>query len=249
MNGKKMAAALAGILVMGLCEPVGYAWKTVYDPKNHEENIAATAQMVKQVEQQAQQLKNEMANLEKINPKNMKATIDQIKGVVNTVNELRNSVQAIGTSYHDLMADFDALRPDYESWNGASALEYAKQVDKFRQVMERSIEQAMKSQGINAPEEQAKTTEVLDELVTASQNASGAMGALQTLNQIAGVTVSELQKMQVVMTDSLRTQNLYYQRKLDAEKQAKKISADFIASSKELTDVRFTEGNKQLGNY
>lgn len=248
MLKKALSVAVLAAMIT-LHSSSAYAWKIVYDPTNHSETLETKLQMIKQVQQQAEQLRHELANLAKLNPGEASASIAKIQELMSTMNTIRNETNAIGTSYKELMQEFDKLRPDYSVWNGVSAEEYAKQTDKIRAAWEAAVEQSMKSQGIASPQEQQKTADHLSRLIDASQNAEGAMGALQAANQIAALQIQELQKMQAIMADSMRTQNLYYQKKIDAEMQAKKISEDFMRGVEKSKESKFTEGNSKIANY
>lgn len=72
---------------------------------------------------------------------------------------------------------------------------------------------------------------------------------MQAANQIAALQIQELQKMQAIMADSMRTQNLYYQKKIDAEMQAKKISEDFWEDAKKYKGMNLGGGNSKIANY
>lgn len=182
---------------------------TVFDPKNYSENLAAKVQAIKQVEQQAQQLQHELANLKKLDPSQRAQTLGHIHGMLGTLNELRASTDAIGTEYTDLMKDWDAARPDYTTWNGASAEEYGDQIKAFRDIWDKALEQSMKSQTMASPSEQAKTAETLEGLLEASENAAGVVGVTQAMSQMIALQIAESQKMQAVMADSIRSQNIY----------------------------------------
>lgn len=249
MNGKRIIAT-AALALTTLATTTTYAWKTVYDPTNYAANLETKIQMIKQVQQQAEQLQHELANLAKLSPSQADQSLDHIRELLSKMNALRNETNAIGTDYREMMEQFDELRPDYSTWNGVSAEEYANQTDKLRAAWERSVEQAMKSQGMASPTEQQKTAAHIERLVMASQNAQGAMGALQAANQIAALQIQELQKMQAIMADSMRTTNLYYQKKIDAEMQARKISEEFAESTKTYKNMKIRNtGDSELGHY
>lgn len=205
-----------------------FAAYTVFDPKNYAENLAAKVQAIKQVEQQAQQLQNELANLKKLDPSNQAQTIQRIQDTISTMERLRKTTDAIGTDFTDLMKEWDAARPDYTTWNGASAEEYGDQIKAFRDIWDKALEQSMKSQTMASPAEQAKTAESLEQLLSASQNADGIVGVTQAMSQMIALQIAESQKMQAVMADSIRSQNIYQQRMIEGEKQAVQRNKEFM---------------------
>ncbi len=215
-----------------------FAAYTVFDPKNYAENLAAKVQAIKQVEQQAQQLQNELANLKKLDPSNQAQTIQRIQDTISTMERLRKTTDAIGTDFTDLMKEWDAARPDYTTWNGASAEEYGDQIKAFRDIWDKALEQSMKSQTMASPTEQAKTAESLEQLLSASQNADGIVGVTQAMSQMIALQIAESQKMQAVMADSIRSQNIYQQRMIEGEKQAVQRNKEFMDGEKhELRDL------------
>lgn len=220
-----------------------FAAYTVFDPKNYAENLAAKVQAIKQVEQQAQQLQNELANLKKLDPSNQAQTIQRIQDTISTMERLRKTTDAIGTDFTDLMKEWDAARPDYTTWNGASAEEYGDQIKAFRDIWDKALEQSMKSQTMASPTEQAKTAESLEQLLSASQNADGIVGVTQAMSQMIALQIAESQKMQAVMADSIRSQNIYQQRMIEGEKQAVQRNKEFMDGEKYESSELVDNGN------
>lgn len=222
---------------------------TVYDPTNHTENLATKLNTIEMLEKQALQIQHEMANLAKLDPAMSNETTAKIRNNLNQLNEIRNSINAIGTDYEKLMTGFDDIFPDYEDWNGCSAEDYAKQVDKINDAWDDAIKQALGSASNASPDEQEKTTEQLESLLSASQNAEGAMGAIQASNQLAALTVAQLKKMETMMADSMRTQNMYYEKQINAEKAAAKRKEEFFANQEKYKDVQIEEKGGSLGHF
>ena len=54
--------------------------------------------------------------------------------------------------------------------------------------------------------------------------------------KMSALQIKELIKMQTIMADSIKTQNLYIQKQIDAEKASKKIMEDFTANKDEFLD-------------
>lgn len=220
-----------------------FAAYTVFDPKNYAENMEAKIQAIKQVQQQAQQLQNELANLKKLDPSNQAQTIQRIQDTISTMERLRKTTDAIGTDFTDLMKEWDAARPDYTTWNGASAEEYGDQIKAFRDIWDKALEQSMKSQTMASPTEQAKTAESLEQLLSASQNADGIVGVTQAMSQMIALQIAESQKMQAVMADSIRSQNIYQQRMIEGEKQAVQRNKEFMDGEKYESSELVDNGN------
>ena len=196
---------------------------TVYDPSNHEENLAAKLEAIKQTAHQAEILQSELKNLAKLSPAYQDETLAEIRSCVKSMMEIRKSVNAIGTDFNSMMEGFEEISPDYEDWNGVSAEQYARQMDKVRKAWDNALKQSLLSQTEASPDKQANTAELVNKLVEASQNAEGTTGVLQALAQLNAVQISELQKMQAIAADAQRTQNMYQKRLLEAEKAGRKL--------------------------
>ena len=220
---KKIGILVTMAMSANLLLPMScFAWKTVYDASNYKQNLAIKVESVKQTAYQAQQVSNQLKNLSKLSPAYQDETLAQIRSSINSINDIRSSVNAIGTDFSSMMENFDELSPDYADWNGASAEDYSKQVDKLRAAWDKAVNQSLLTQGIASPTEQQKTTDAVSSIVTAAQNAEGTQGALQALTQLNGLLINEIQKMQAIAADAERTQNMYFKRQIDAEEAGRK---------------------------
>lgn len=211
---------------------------TVYDPTNHTENLATKLQMIEQVKNSAQQLQNDIKNLQKLDPSNLDYNYNRISTVIRKMENIREQTNAIGTEFDGLMAEWDENNPDYEEWNGIDAEKYAEQTDKLRDKWGKTLLQALGMTGIASPSEQMETQEAMNRLLEASQNAEGAMGALQAANQMTALMINEQQKMQAIMAEATRSQSMYYQMLLDRENQIKATNKKFAGEAEDNVVVR-----------
>lgn len=222
---------------------------TVYDPTNHKENLATKLNTIEQLQKQAEQIKHEIANLTKLDPMMGNETTAKIRENINQLSDIRKTVSSINSDYQNMMASWDDLYPDYEKWNGVSAEEYAKQVEKVNKAWEAMVKQSMGSGTIANPENQQHTAEQVVSVLDASQNAEGAMGALQAGNQLAAITINELQKTQAIMSDSMKTQSMYYQKQIDAEKAGKKRTEEFYANQEKYKNIQIQDTGAEIGKF
>lgn len=219
---------------------------TVYDPTNHTENLATKLQMIEQVKNSAQQLQNDIKNLQKLDPSELQLSLNYIRETIQDLNRLREQTDAIGTEYDSLMAEWDEANPDYEEWNGIDGSRYAEQADKLRDKWSRALLQALTAQSIASPSEQLKTDDAMERLLNASQNADGAMGALQAANQLTALMITEQQKMQTIMADSMRSQNMYYEQMIDAQNRARQQNERFAGEAR---DTKITGNGNTMGHF
>ena len=219
---------------------------TVYDPTNHTENLATKLQMIEQVKNSAQQLQNDIKNLQKLDPSELQLSLNYIQETIQDLNCLREQTDAIGTEYDSLMAEWDEANPDYEEWNGIDGSRYAEQADKLRDKWSKALLQALTAQSIASPSEQLKTDDAMERLLNASQNADGAMGALQAANQLTALMITEQQKMQTIMADSMRSQSMYYQMIIDAQNRARQQNERFAGEAR---DTKITGNGNTMGHF
>lgn len=219
---------------------------TVYDPTNHTENLATKLQMIEQVKNSAQQLQNDIKNLQKLDPSELQLSLNYIRETIQDLNRLREQTDAIGTEYDSLMAEWDEANPDYEEWNGIDGSRYAEQADKLRDKWSKALLQALTAQSIASPSEQLKTDDAMERLLNASQNADGAMGALQAANQLTALMITEQQKMQTIMADSMRSQNMYYEQMIDAQNRARQQNERFAGEAR---DTKITGNGNTMGHF
>lgn len=219
---------------------------TVYDPTNHTENLATKLQMIEQVKNSAQQLQNDIKNLQKLDPSELQLSLNYIRETIQDLNRLREQTDAIGTEYDSLMAEWDEANPDYEEWNGIDGSRYAEQADKLRDKWSKALLQALTAQSIASPSEQLKTDDAMERLLNASQNAEGAMGALQAANQLTALMITEQQKMQTIMADSMRSQNMYYEQMIDAQNRARQQNERFAGEAR---DTKITGNGNTMGHF
>lgn len=222
---------------------------TVYDPRNHVENLATKLNTVEQLQKQALQIQHELANLAKLDPMMSNKTTAEIRETMNQLISIRKSVDAIGSDYNKLMSGWDDMFPGYEKWNGCSAEQYARQVQKINNAWDKAIQQSMGSAAAASPEAQAKVATQVNDLLQSSQNAEGAMGALQANSQLTALSIMQLQKIGAMLADSMRTQNLYYEKQLDAERAAAKRKEEFFQNQSKYRNSKLENNGAQFGHF
>ena len=144
------------------------------------------------------------------------------------------------------MTEYNDVNPDYSTWSGIGADGYAKQTDKLRDKWSKALLQALGITGIASPNEQYETSKSVEQLLHASQNAEGAMGALQAANQLTALMIAEQQKMQALMADSMRSQNMYYQAMIDAENRAKHQNENLLGNE---SSAKMQGNGSKMGKF
>lgn len=244
---KKVLMILAACTVLSASLPAEAL--TVYDPRNHVENLATKLNTVEQLQKQALQIQHELANLAKLDPMMSNKTTAEIRNTMDQLVSIRKSVDAIGSDYSKLMSGWDDIFPDYEKWNGCSASQYAKQVEKINNAWDKAVKQSMASVSAASPEAQSQVAGQVNSLLQSAQNADGAMGALQANSQLAALSVMQLQKIGAMLADSMRTQNLYYAKQLDGERAAAKRKEEFYQNQSKYQNSKLESSGAQFGHF
>lgn len=230
-NWKKNAGAVAAATALfwgsAAYMPAPASAMVVYDPTNHSENLANKLQLIKSYEKQLEQFDAQLKQLAKLDPSQLSSSVRQVQEMVTEMNKIRTSVNAIGTDYRKAMSEFDENFTDYTKWNGASAKAYADQADRINKTVENGIKQSIMSQGLASPEEMQKTSDSLSTLLEASQNAEGIVGVTQAASQIAGLQVKEMQRLEAIVADSMKGQNLFLEKVVQSDAASKKVAEEF----------------------
>ena len=229
---KKSACAAACAISIatsaGIALPPTAQAMTVYDPSNHAENLASKLQLIKSYEKQLQQFEAQLQQLAKLDPAQLSTSIQDVQEIVSEMNDIRTSINAIGTDFRTAEAQFDATFADFTKWNGAPAQAYADQAARVNASVDDGIKQSILSQGLASPEEMQKTANSLSTLLAASQNAEGIVGVTQAATQIAALQVRETQRMQAIIADSMKGQNLYLKKMTQTDEAAAKRAEEFF---------------------
>ncbi|MBQ9764281.1 MAG: hypothetical protein IJV92_07985, partial [Phascolarctobacterium sp.] len=70
--------------------------------------------------------------------------------------------------------------------------------------------------------------------------------ALQASNQLTAMMIAEQQKLQVLMADSMRSQNMYYQTMMDAENRAKHQNEALLGNE---TSAKMQGNGSKMGKF
>ncbi|MDY3297058.1 hypothetical protein, partial [Selenomonas sp.] len=229
---KKSACAAACAISIatsaGIALPPTAQAMTVYDPSNHAENLASKLQLIKSYEKQLQQFEAQLQQLAKLDPAQLSTSVQEVQEIVSEMNDIRTSINAIGTDFRTAEAKFDETFADFTKWNGAPAQAYADQAARVNAAVDDGIKQSILSQGLASPEEMQKTANSLSTLLAASQNAEGIVGVTQAATQIAALQVRETQRMQAIIADSMKGQNLYLKKMTQTDEAAAKRAEEFF---------------------
>ncbi|SPJ22500.1 hypothetical protein PAA8504_00294 [Palleronia abyssalis] len=201
----------------------------VYDPTNHAENLLTAARSLEQINNQIASLQNEAAML--VNEARNLASLPhsalaQLQQSVQRTQDLLGEAQRIA---YDVASIEDAFDTDYAAgFTGLSDPELVAGARGRWQTSVAGFEDALKTQaGVVGNLDRTRTT--MSELVTQSQNATGALQAAQAGNQLVALQSQQLADLTALMAAQGRAQSLEQARQAASQEQAREQLRRFIA--------------------
>jgi len=209
----------------------------VYDPSvwaqtvmTYAKEIETASNTARQIENQLQSLQNQARNLQSMNPSAANGTMAQIQSALSALATVRNNMRGITMDYTRLQSAYDGVYKNFSSYNnGTSAKEYANQAQGLLNQSSNSAYDAMRAQGLTA--QIGNDTANLKTLMQSSQSASGALAATQAGNQLSGMTVQQLMRLQEIVATSYRAQSSYFAAESQKKAMADADSARFFKST------------------
>ncbi len=243
-----LLAAMALFIVSPCRAFLGFG-DIVFDPSVFMQTVMTYAKEVqtamntaKQIENQLQSLQNQARNLSGMNPATAQSTMSRIQTALSQLANVRNDMRGITMDYTKLQGAYDGVYKNFAGYNGMSGKQYANQAQQILNQSNNSAYDAMRAQGLTAQIDNDAAN--LNSLMQASQSASGALAATQAGNQLSGMTVQQLMRLQEVIAASNRAQSSYFaaeaQKKAMSDADSKRFFGDRIekpgsGSGKELS--------------
>lgn len=200
----------------------------VYDPSNYSQNILTAARTLEQINNQIKSLQNEATSL--INQaKNLttlpltvlaplQAQIKQTQQLLAQAQRMAYDVQQIQTQFAAEYKNIDLTAPQKALVAGAE--------DRWKTSVG-ALEDTLKVQaGVVGNIDGARTS--MNELVTASQSATGALQAAQAGNQLLALQSQQLSDLTAMMASIGRAQSLDAAQKAAAQAQGREQLRRFL---------------------
>lgn len=245
---KKFSALLVLVLTCGISTQA-FAWKTVYDPKNHAANLETKVQMIKQVIQSAEQIRYQLQDLKSLDYKDLDKVESQCNRLFFNIQSIKKQSDAIGEDWTKTYQQWNEMNPDYNSFQKLSQFEKQNSAQQARWA--KTLEQALTMCGITSKQEQDKTAENVLQAIKASNNAKGTVQAIQAASQLTGIQIAELQRQQALFSELLRMEAHKQQIELDRAKQVERMSQIFTGDLDALknTDVTIKNQGKDISDF
>lgn len=220
-----LIAALAATIVVPLA-PAGAI--VVYDPTNYAQNVLQAARALQQINNQirsltneAQSLLNDARNLTSLPYSSLVPllrSVEQTRTLLADARALAYDVAEVDAAFRTRYAQSRPTDPD--------ALLVANARERWRTSLA-SLEDALKVQA-GVVDNLATHRAEIEQLVTRSQGATGALQASQSGNQLLALQAQQLADLTATMTALGRAQALAEAQRVAAQDQAREQSRRFL---------------------
>ena len=200
----------------------------VYDPSNYSQNILTAARTLEQINNQIKSLQNEATSL--INQaKNLTAlpltVLAPLQAQIRQTQQLLAQAQRMAYDVQQIQTQFAAQYKNIDLTASQKALAAGAE-DRWKTSVG-AFEDALKVQaGVVGNIEGARTS--MNELVTASQSATGALQAAQAGNQLLALQSQQLSDLTAMMASIGRAQSLDAAQKAAAQAQGREQLRRFL---------------------
>ena len=207
----------------------GFGSGIVFDPTNYSQNMLTAARELQQVNNQLQSLENQATSL--VNQaRNLTSlpysSISALDQSILQTRALLTQAQRIAYSVTTINQAFSQNYPvSYPA--GTSSQQLMADAQTRWQNSLAGFQDAMNIQAA-AVQNLASTHAQIDALISVSQNATGALQAAQSGNQLVGLQTTQLADLTAVMTAIARAQSLEGARQVESEEQAQTQINNFL---------------------
>ena len=189
-------------------------------------DITRYIELIKEISQMEKQLtlmKADLDHLKEMDSSTSGLAKNYIVAAINRLITIRNTAKGLTYSYSQIQKQWDETFKDFGAFNGLKASDYANHLKTLDEKTSQALLDAMKAQGIIIDLDGDKV--VLERLMDATKSAKGILGALQVTNYIAALQMTQLMRMELIITMSFRAQTTYYQWMMQ-EKMSQRAYAD-----------------------
>lgn len=208
----------------------------VYDPTNHTQNLLTAARTLTQINNQVRQLANEAQMLV-----GQAQNLSRLPtSIASDLQQSLTSIDTLMTSARRLAYDVAAIDREYqrlfpEKYTAATKSTVMNQHAQEAWLLAREgLHHSLQVQA-EVVTQVRRDTRVLDQLVAASQSASGNLHALQAGNQLTALAAKQSMQMQTLLVASLRAEALERARASAARAQGRARFVRFMGDNSAYT--------------
>jgi P-type conjugative transfer protein TrbJ len=238
---KILSAAASATLTAAMVASIGVAITpaqaiTVFDPRNYSQNLLTAARTLQQINNQIRSLQNQAQSL--INQAKNLSTISfpEIQAITQTllqIDQLMGQAQGIQFRIANVDQQFRGLFP--QSFN--QALTNNQHVIDARVRLDTSMAAYKQTMGVQAQvvENVQADAQTLNDIVSRSQGAEGALQATQATNQLLALTAKQQFQIQNLIAAQYRAEAIEQARRVQAESDARAATTKFLGSGSAYT--------------
>ena len=225
-----LAAPLATVTALAPVAPAHAI--TVFDPSNYAQNVLTAARTLTQINNQIQALQNQasmLTNMAKHLQRLDFSSLSQITRSMQRIDTLMTNAQGIA---FDLASTDAALRDQFPAAFDAAMTsnEMVARAQAQWQAAMQGYRQTMRVQAQVVENVQADA-DLLGELVSQSQSATGSLQAQQATNQLIALSTKQQLQIQNMMAAQYRADALERARQAQALEAARLTSRRFVGSA------------------
>ena len=207
------------------------AWRVVYDPWNHAENVLSAARALEEVNNQVLQLSNEAQMLinQTRNLANLPLSIaGELQGSLNEVDRLIKDAQGIAYNLSEIDSTYRQVFPDqYES--DVSTSKILQDARATWNLAREGFRHALEVQASVVGEIRSDAV-ALERLINESQGAIGNLQAVQAGNQLTALAAKQSMQLQSLLAASARAEALSEADALAARERGRARFKQFMGS-------------------
>jgi type IV secretion system protein TrbJ len=238
---KILSAAASATLTAAMVASIGVAITpaqaiTVFDPRNYSQNLLTAARTLQQINNQIRSLQNQAQSL--INQAKNLSTISfpEIQAITQTllqIDQLMGQAQGIQFRIANVDQQYRGLFP--QSFN--QALTNNQHVIDARVRLDTSMAAYKQTMGVQAQvvENVQADAQTLNDIVSRSQGAEGALQATQATNQLLALTAKQQFQIQNLIAAQYRAEAIEQARRVQAESDARAATTKFLGSGSAYT--------------
>ena len=225
-----LAALAIGLLTTSAIQSPAHAI-TVFDPLNYQENLLSAVRaleqinnQVKQLQAQAQMILRMDQNLQRLETSlspDLRRTLDQLKTELKAGEGLALTVRQTQAQYEQL---FPKQLSDALTGNDVLAKAKNRWDEEYASLQRSAVMQAQTADGI------AIDTGLLDDAMSRSQAASGALDVAQAGNELTALGVKQSLQVQGLLAAQARAETLQRARDLATENEARQRFTTFVGT-------------------
>jgi P-type conjugative transfer protein TrbJ len=239
---KKMIAAVlmasvgVGVIGLGVSGSAPAQAIPVFDASNYAQNLLIAARSLTQVNQQVQQLQNEaqmLANMGKNLSRIDFPQLQELQQKMQEIDRLMGEAQGLNFKVGELDKQYQKLFP--QSFD--NLLHSDSRVAAARARLDAAAAQFRQSMGVQSKivDNVQNDAEALNQIVSRSQGAEGALQVSQATNQLLALAAKQQFQLQQLVAAQFRSDAIDQARRAQSELEGKEMTRRFLGDGKAYT--------------